>query len=118
MRAQAIETILRTVAVLGNATIWIGVGLFSADARAASEELISQHAAIPIDYESIGVSLPVFISGIFITAGSTWVIAKWDSKRASKLDRVLARIERLEREKSGGRQGAEDSADGERGDED
>lgn len=111
MRPQVIETIFRTIAVLGNATIWIGVGMFSVEARAAADELATQHASIPIDYASIGVSLPVFISGIFITAGSTWVIAKWDSKRASKLDRVLARLERLERlerEKSGGKQGAED----------
>lgn len=73
------ERTARAGAAISHLVGWLAVGSACSHVRAA-DGLIS-----PVNQESIVVSLPIFIAAMISTAGFTWVVAKWDTRRSNEV---------------------------------
>ena len=82
-----ISRTLRVGAVISNISMWA--------AAATTHGALAQAQLDPsrdIRHDAIYVSLPIFLVSLFATAGFTWTVAKYDSKRARRLERLELKI--------------------------
>jgi hypothetical protein len=88
------ERFARFGAAMSHAVMWIAVGTMCSHVSAADG---SGSVAGPVNQESIYVTLPMFVVSIIATAGFTWTIAKWDTRRTKEVHELRNEIAALKK---------------------
>lgn len=93
--------------VLAHVAVWSSAASVYADVRADTRESAWDGV---VSHDRISISLPVFITSLLATAGSTWWVASLYHEMRKKNALMAAKLARLEREVHGDK--VEDKWDG------